>query len=84
MLYSNCDRNIKFNNYGFAEVSNSFVRRVFLKLWYYGPIPRSDVILKLDQKRPKFVSTIGQIRSKPLGNEALRWGKCLWGKLQNF
>ena len=29
----------------------------FLKLWYYAPflIPRSDVILKLDKKRPKFV-----------------------------
>ena len=24
-------------------------------------------------------STIGEKGSKPIANEALRWGKCLWG-----
>ena len=37
------------------------------------PIPNpSDVILKLGRKRPKFVSPIGEIRSKPISNEILR------------
>ena len=29
ILYSNCNKKIKFNNYGFFEVSNSFFRPVF-------------------------------------------------------
>ena len=35
----------------------SVIKTSFLKLWYYGPglIPCSEVILKLGQKRSKFV-----------------------------
>ena len=71
-LYTNFEKKIKFNNYSFWDQ--------FLKLWY-GPllIRRSNGILKLGQKRPKFVSTIGEIRSNVIGYETLRWGKCLWG-----
>ena len=29
ILYFNCEKNIKFNNYGFFEVGNSFLRPVF-------------------------------------------------------
>ena len=50
IVYSNCDKNIKFNSYCFFEVSNSFLRPVFkiVMLW---PIPNPSFwfIVKLGQ-----------------------------------
>ena len=74
-LYYNCDRNIKFSNYGLFKVSNSFLRPLFLKLLYYASflIPLCDIILiKLGQKRPKSVSAFAEIRSKHISNETLK------------
>ena len=57
ILFSKCDNNIKFNSSCFFEVSNLFSRPVFLKLSYYDLFltSRSDAILKLGQKRRKFL-----------------------------
>ena len=50
-------------------------------LWYYDPfrIPRYYDILISCQRRSEFVFIISEERSKPISNEILRRGKCLWG-----
>ena len=56
IVYSNCDKNIKFNSYGFFEVSNSFLRPVFkiVMLWSI-PNPLFWCHCKIGSKEPKFV-----------------------------